>query len=47
MEAPWTRSTQEILDYYGVDATRGLSPAQAAKHAEKYGKNGKLLSLHH
>ncbi|KAF4615292.1 hypothetical protein D9613_003225 [Agrocybe pediades] len=39
MEAPWTHTPQEILDYYGVDASRGLSPAQAAKHAEKYGKN--------
>ncbi|KAF9566270.1 calcium-transporting ATPase [Agrocybe pediades] len=39
MEAPWTHTPQEILDYYGVDASRGLSSAQAAKHAEKYGKN--------
>ncbi|CAA7265392.1 unnamed protein product [Cyclocybe aegerita] len=39
MEAPWSKSPQEILAFYNVDPTRGLSAAQAAKHAEIYGKN--------
>ncbi|KAH9484051.1 Calcium-transporting ATPase sarcoplasmic/endoplasmic reticulum type [Psilocybe cubensis] len=39
MEAPWTKSPKEILDHYGVDPIRGLTTAQAAKHAEMYGKN--------
>ncbi|TFK42951.1 Ca-transporting ATPase [Crucibulum laeve] len=39
MEAPWTKTPQEILEHYGVDATRGLTFDQAAKHAEIYGKN--------
>jgi len=39
MEAPWTKSPHEILEYYGVDPNRGLSSDQAEKHAEIYGKN--------
>lgn len=40
MEAPWTKSPEEILQHFGVDPSRGLTSAQAAKHAELYGKNG-------
>lgn len=40
MEAPWTSTPQQILDYYAVDAKQGLSADQAAKHAEIYGRNG-------
>ncbi|KAK0197253.1 Ca-transporting ATPase [Armillaria mellea] len=39
MEAPWTKSPKEILQHFGVDPSRGLTSAQAAKHAELYGKN--------
>ncbi|KAF8968355.1 Ca-transporting ATPase [Flammula alnicola] len=39
METPWTKSTKEILDYYGVDPNQGLSADQVAKHAQIYGKN--------
>ncbi|KAK0483482.1 Ca-transporting ATPase [Armillaria novae-zelandiae] len=39
MEAPWTKSPEEILQHFGVDPSRGLTSAQAAKHAELYGKN--------
>ncbi|PPQ99925.1 hypothetical protein CVT24_009560 [Panaeolus cyanescens] len=39
MEAPWTKSPKLICDYYAVDSTRGLSPEQAAKHAQLYGRN--------
>ncbi|KAF9036582.1 calcium-transporting ATPase [Panaeolus papilionaceus] len=39
MEAPWTSTPQQILDYYAVDAKQGLSADQAAKHAEIYGRN--------
>jgi Ca2+ transporting ATPase len=42
MDAPWTNSPQEILQHFGVDSTRGLTSAQAAKHAELYGRNGTL-----
>jgi P-type Ca2+ transporter type 2A len=40
MQAPWTHSGKEVLDFYNVEVEAGLSQAQAAKHAEKYGKNG-------
>lgn len=39
MEAPWTKSAEDILAYYNVDAQSGLNTAQASKHAELYGKN--------
>ena len=40
MEAPWTKTSEEILQHYGVDPQRGLTSDQASKHAELYGKNG-------
>ncbi|KAK1232988.1 hypothetical protein PQX77_003902 [Marasmius sp. AFHP31] len=39
MDDPWTKSPDEILQHFQVDPIRGLSSAQAAKHAELYGKN--------
>ncbi|KAE9406381.1 calcium-transporting ATPase [Gymnopus androsaceus JB14] len=39
MNNPWTNTPEEILAHFNVDASRGLSSAQAAKHAEIYGKN--------
>jgi Cation transporter/ATPase, N-terminus. len=41
MESPWTKSPTAVLEHFGVNANRGLSSEQAAKHAELYGKNGK------
>lgn len=42
MDAPWTKSPEEILAHFNVDPDRGLSNDQAAKHAEIYGKNGAI-----
>lgn len=39
MEAPWTQSPQDVLQHFQVDSTVGLSPEQAQKHAQLYGKN--------
>ncbi|KAJ8455681.1 hypothetical protein ONZ51_g12357 [Trametes cubensis] len=39
METPWTKTGEEILQFYNVDQTRGLTSEAAAKHAELYGKN--------
>ncbi|GLB35360.1 hypothetical protein LshimejAT787_0209250 [Lyophyllum shimeji] len=39
MDTPWTKSPEEILQHFTVDASRGLSTDQAAKHAEIYGRN--------
>lgn len=43
MNNPWTNSPEEILAHFNVEPSRGLSSAQAAKHAEIYGKNGMLV----
>lgn len=40
MDAPWTKTGEEVLQHFGVDQTRGLTSDAAAKHAELYGKNG-------
>ncbi|KAI0807202.1 calcium-transporting ATPase [Fomes fomentarius] len=39
MDAPWTKTGEEVLQHFGVDQTRGLTSDAAAKHAELYGKN--------
>ncbi|KAF8061537.1 Ca-transporting ATPase [Lyophyllum atratum] len=39
MDFPWTKSPEEILQHFNVDACRGLSQDQASKHAELYGRN--------
>ena len=44
MEAPWTATAEEVLQYYSVDQTQGLTSHAAAKHAELYGKNGGFAS---
>lgn len=41
MEAPWAHSDQQVLEHFNVDPKQGLSDAQAQKHTEIYGKNGK------
>jgi len=45
MEAPWTKSPKEILDYYAVAPNRGLSKDQVDKHAQLYGRNGMYLDI--
>jgi hypothetical protein len=42
MDAPWTKTQEQILEHFGVDSNKGLSSAQVEKHAELYGKNGRL-----
>ncbi|TFY50385.1 hypothetical protein EVG20_g11550, partial [Dentipellis fragilis] len=39
MDIPWTKSPDDVLLHFHVDAARGLSPDQVQKHAELYGKN--------
>jgi len=45
MDTPWTKTPEEVLQYYAVDPTSGLGPIQVAKHAELYGKNGLLVYI--
>ncbi|KAG2157422.1 hypothetical protein DEU56DRAFT_19365 [Suillus clintonianus] len=39
MDHPWTSTPGQVLEHFGVDSSRGLTAAHAAKHAEVYGKN--------
>ncbi|KAJ7172658.1 hypothetical protein C8R46DRAFT_160090 [Mycena filopes] len=39
MDAPWSQTSGQILEHFGVHPDRGLSSDQAAKHAQVYGKN--------
>ena len=45
MQAPWTKSPKEILDYYAVSPKHGLSKDQVDKHAQLYGRNGMYLDI--
>jgi hypothetical protein len=42
MDHPWTSTPEHVLEHFGVDSSRGLTAAHAAKHAEVYGKNGQF-----
>jgi P-type Ca2+ transporter type 2A len=39
MEAPWTRTTEEVLKYFNQDEERGYSESQVKSAQEKYGPN--------
>jgi Ca2+ transporting ATPase len=40
MNHPWASTPEQVLQHFGVDASRGLTADHAAKHAEVYGRNG-------
>ncbi|KAK0576635.1 hypothetical protein LWI29_020869 [Acer saccharum] len=39
MEDAYARSATEVLDFFGVEPTKGLTDSQLAQHARIYGKN--------
>ncbi|GAY48006.1 hypothetical protein CUMW_108690 [Citrus unshiu] len=39
MEDAYARSVVEVLDFFGVDPTKGLTDSQVARHVRIYGKN--------
>ncbi|KAI7688567.1 Calcium-transporting ATPase sarcoplasmic/endoplasmic reticulum type [Sarcoptes scabiei] len=43
MELAHTKSSHEILDYFGTDKERGLSKDQVRDYQKKYGPNGKSI----
>ena len=43
MELAHTKTSQEVLDYFGTDRERGLSLSQVKENQEKYGPNGMFL----
>ncbi|KAI8548571.1 hypothetical protein RHMOL_Rhmol07G0282900 [Rhododendron molle] len=40
MEDAFARSVSEVLEFFGVDPTKGLADSQVAEHARLYGRNG-------
>jgi P-type Ca2+ transporter type 2A len=45
LEDPWTKTPEEIFQYFSVDPASGLTSDLAVKHAELYGKNGESSRL--
>lgn len=45
MEDAHAKTVDEVLNYFGVDPERGLTPDQIKRNQEKYGPNGEYLSL--
>jgi len=43
MEDAHCKSVDEVVNYFNVDADKGLSPDQVKRNQEKYGLNGKPL----
>lgn len=39
MEDAYARSVSEVLDFFGVDSSKGLTDFQVSQHARLYGKN--------
>jgi hypothetical protein len=44
MEDGHAKTWEEVVNYFGTDPEKGLSPEQVKKHQEKYGPNGKFSS---
>lgn len=40
MELAHTKTTKEVVDYFGTDPERGLTESQVKKLQDKYGPNG-------
>ena len=42
MDQAYTRTTDEVTAYFGVDENVGLTDDQVQKNSEKYGANGEF-----
>ena len=40
MELPYTKTTEEVLEYFKVKEAEGLSGDEVERQREKYGTNG-------
>lgn len=45
MDQAHAKTYQEVLDYFGTDPDKGLTPDQVKKYQEKYGPNGEDFSF--
>ena len=43
MEYPWTKTKEEIANFYDVDEAQGLTEERVRKDLERYGPNGKKI----
>lgn len=46
MEASYLRSGQEVLEYFQVEESDGLSDSRVQNAVEKYGRNGTRFKSH-
>lgn len=42
MEDGFSKTTEEVINYFNVDPERGLTLDQVKRNQEKYGPNGKF-----
>lgn len=45
MEQAYTKTVEDVSDYFGVDLESGLTDDQIKKSRDRYGPNGKYSSL--
>ncbi len=41
LDYPWTKTTEDIISFYDVDESKGLTEERVRKDLERYGPNGK------
>jgi Ca2+ transporting ATPase len=44
MDQAFTKTTDEVISYFGVDENTGLNEDQVKKSLEKYGPNGEFCA---
>ena len=45
MDIAFSKTTEEVVAYFGVDERTGLTDDQVKRNTEKYGPNGKIFSI--
>ena len=45
MEDGHAKTWEEVVNYFGTDAEKGLTPDQVKRNHEKYGANGTISSF--
>ena len=45
MEQAYTKTVEDVAEYFGVDLETGLTDDQIKKARDKYGPNGKFLCV--
>lgn len=45
MEDGHAKTVDEVINYFGTDQERGLTPDQIKRNQDKYGPNGELFRI--